>query len=180
MRQALLPVRCVSHFFFQRRSNWKALEIRFACKFSSSSWFLGRCCSLIITATNWSLIFGWEWSWGPLPKVQLCVGQNLWTLLMAARRLTTPAAKWPNSMLDLFCFFFLLFGSSELQAVDNMLLAHFERYYDNFMANHFVYNFTAPRPRHAQIKTAMWAVHKMLRMIIDFTWQITGCECQFG
>lgn len=99
---------------------------------------------------------------------------------MAARRLTTPAAKWPNSMLDLFCFFFLLFGSSKLQAVDNMLLAHFERYYDNFMANHFVYNFTAPRPRHAQIKTAMWAVHKMLRMIIDFTWQIIGCECQFG
>lgn len=77
-------------------------------------------------------------------------------------------------------FFFLLFGSSKLQAVDNMLLAHFERYYDNFMANHFVYNFTAPRPRHAQIKTAMWAVHKMLRMIIDFTWQIIGCECQFG
>lgn len=63
--------------------------------------FCGRCCSLIITGQNWSLISFLMLFWG-LTKVQLCVGQNLWTLLMAE----TSQCPWPCSMMSVvFCCF---------------------------------------------------------------------------
>lgn len=67
------------------------------------------------------------------------------------RDFTVPVAMFDDvgcillfSVFDAGCWMLCWMVGPQLQAVDNMLLAHFERYYDNFMANHFVYNFTGP------------------------------------
>lgn len=153
MRQAVCHSLCVWAFFLS--TNWKTRKTKKnEKKGKKSDLHVNFPAHLSI---SWPLLFAHNYG---SPKTELwpasrefnCVwariyGHFWWQHNTQGQRL----------YFGVFCIFRLKISSSlHAEAVDNMLLAHFERYYDNFMANHFVYNFTAPRlwRRHVQIKTA--------------------------